>query len=65
MAKVIGFVGEVFKNECPCAKCGTELRGDHGFALDNNTAVCKDTFSCGHIVARKRLDSNVTKPRWR
>jgi hypothetical protein len=68
-AKVIGHVGDVAGHGkvVQCAKCETDLRDDHGFALDNGTYICR-SGKCSMRQAKNRLAAMAArgeKPRWR
>jgi len=69
-AKVIGYVGDIAGHGkiVQCDKCGTDLRDDHGFALDNSTYICRDGQKCSMRQSRNRLAAMAAqgqKPRWR
>jgi hypothetical protein len=69
-AKVIGHVGDVAGHGkvVQCAKCDTDLRDDHGYALDNKTYVCRNGDKCSMRQSKKRLADMAAKgqkPRWR
>ncbi len=68
-AKVVGHVSDVAGHGkvVQCAKCGTDLRDDHGFALDNGTYICR-SGKCSMRQAKNRLAAMAArgeKPRWR
>jgi len=68
-AKVIGHVSDVAGHGkvVQCAKCDTDLRDDHGFALDNGTYICR-SGKCSMRQAKNRLAAMAAqgeKPRWR
>ena len=68
-AKVIGHVGDVAGHGkvVQCDKCDTDLRDDHGFALDNGKFICR-SGKCSMRQAKNRLAAMAArgeKPRWR
>ena len=64
MTNIVGLVGEVVPNmPCQCKDCGVDLRGDHGFYLDNGLAVCRDTVRCRKL-ALSRNGLPVKARRW-
>jgi len=69
-AKVIGHVGDVAGHGkvVQCAKCDTDLRDDHGYALDNKTYVCRNGDKCSMRQSKNSLAAAAAKgqkPRWR
>ena len=71
MCKPIGFVSDVYGSGkyVPCAKCGTGLRDDHGWAMDDGTVICKDAPACGLRQSHNEIEAakaaGTWKPRWR
>jgi len=68
-AKVIGHVSDIAGHGkvVQCAKCGTDLRDDHGFALSDGTYICR-SGKCSMRQAANRLAAMAArgeKPRWR
>lgn len=69
-AKIVGHVGDVAGHGkvVPCAKCGTDIRDDHGFALSNGHYICRDGQKCSLRQTRASLEAMAAKgekPRWR
>ena len=69
-AKIVGLVGDIagLGNLVQCHKCGTNLRDDHGFALDDNSYVCRDGQKCSMRQSKNNLSKKSEKgekPRWR
>jgi len=68
--KVIGLVSDIADHGkiVQCAKCDTDLRDDHGFALDNGAYICRSGDKCSMRQAKNRLAAMAArgeKPRWR
>ena len=68
--KIVGYVGDIagLGTIVQCAKCGTDIRDDHGFALDDHAYICRDGQKCSMRQSRNRIAAMAAqgqKPRWR
>ena len=69
-AKIIGLVSDIAGHGkiVQCAKCETDLRDDHGYALSNGAYICRSGDKCSMRQAKNRLAAMAArgeKPRWR